>query len=420
MHENKEIIQSAILIGVDRYSDPTIMAYSLEELENLALAAGAVVKGIMTQNRDKVDNSFYIGTGKVEELKVMANNLEANLIIFDDELSHTQIRNLEQALEIKIIDRTMLILDIFATRAKSSIAKMQVELAQQKYMLPRLVGLNRSLSRTGGGIGTRGPGEQKLEIDRRRINERIDELRSKLKEAQKDREVQRSQRTKNNFKTCSIVGYTNAGKSTLMNQILKTFNMVGNEVFVKDMLFATLDTNVRKVKIDNLREFLLTDTVGFVSKLPHNLVEAFKSTLEEALISDLILHVVDSSNPDYLKQMEITRKVLKEIGMSDNVKEVVVYNKSDLVKEEFDMIEKGIKVSALTGKGIDELIEYITVNLFSDIKHGEFLIPYSKGNILNEIINNSDVLNQEHTETGTLLEISCTNIIYNKFKEFIV
>ena len=418
MHENKEQVQVAVLVGVDLGRKDTDVEYSMKELENLATAAGAQVVGTMVQSRDRVDNAFYIGSGKVEELRDMAMKLEANMVIFDDELSPSQIRNIERVLEMKIIDRTMLILDIFASRAKSNLSKIQVELAQQKYMLPRLIGLGNSLSRTGGGIGTRGPGEQKLEIDRRRINERINDLKQKLKECQLDREVQRSQRIKSAIPLVSIVGYTNAGKSTLMNRILGMFEMTGSEVYVEDMLFATLDTSVRKIHIDNLREFLLSDTVGFVSKLPHSLVDAFKATLEEAIHADLLIHVVDGSNPDHDKQVDVTWKVLNEIG-ADIKKELLVMNKADKLNVEVASLQQHIDISAKTGMNVDKLIDLITQEIFADVHKVNFLIPYEKGSILNEIISASDLISQDYTETGTLLMVTCSSKIKNKFNQYI-
>ncbi len=309
--------QIAVLVGVNLNGDKNF-EYSLEELANLADACDVSVVGTVTQNLERVNNATYIGSGKVEEVYMMVDQHEANLVIFNDELSPSQIRNLEHALNVKVIDRTILILDIFAKRAKTREAQLQVEVAQLRYMMPRLIGLNASLSRQAGGIGSRGPGEKKLELDRRRIEEKLHRMNKELDELVAARQNQRKLRKRNEMPVVALVGYTNAGKSTTMNALINTY--VQNDekvVFEKDMLFATLETSTRQIQLPDNKKFLLTDTVGFVSKLPHHLVKAFRSTLEEVREADLLLHVVDISHPEYEVQIEITNKVLKELGVEE-------------------------------------------------------------------------------------------------------
>lgn len=293
--------ERAVLVGIEDEE-------ALEELRELLKTAGGLELCRMVQSRDKKDTSYFIGKGKLKELALLVQAVDANLVVFDEELSGAQTRNLEEALGVKVIDRTQLILDIFAQRAKSSEGKLQVELAQLKYMMPRLIGLNSQMSRTGGGIGTRGPGEKKLEIDRRRIRDRINDLENEIKELKKQRDLQRGSRQQNNVFQVCLVGYTNAGKSTLLNSLADA------DIYAQDQLFATLDPTTRKVTLPQGKEILVTDTVGFIRKLPHDLVNAFKSTLEEVLYADLLVHVVDGSNPDYETQIKVVLEVLQELG----------------------------------------------------------------------------------------------------------
>ena len=396
----------------------------MNELKELAISAGATVMDIIIQNKDSIDSAFFIGKGKVEEVKIAAEIDDCNLVIFNNELSGSQIRNLESVLEVRVIDRTALILDIFALRASSKIAKLQVELAQLKYRLPRLTGSGISLSRTGAGIGTRGPGEQKLEIDRRRIKERIHDINRQIKDAKLVRKTQRAQRDKSDIPIIAIVGYTNAGKSTLLNKIMeKNYGYENNEkaVFAKDMLFATLDTFSRKIEIDENRKFILVDTVGFVSNLPHALVEAFKATLEEVIYCDLLLHVVDGSNSNYNMQTKVTENVLKELGVTGK-EEIIVFNKMDRVKDE-DIIFSSkdfIKISAKEDIGLDQLIESINNKLFKDVRTAEFLIPYDKGSYVSSICSVSKVISTEYLEKGTLLSVEIKEKDYNKYISFLV
>lgn len=327
-----QLVERALCVGLNltsrvmRGSDISIEE-SMAELKELVKAAGAEFVGELIQNKDKVDTATYLGSGKIEEIKIYAESLDATMIVFNDELSGAQIRNIEDIIGKKIIDRTTLILDIFAQRALSREGKLQVELAQLKYRLPRLYGMGGQMSRTGAGIGTRGPGEQKLEKDKRHILNRAAAIRKELKEVVKHRKIQRSQRQKNKIPIVALVGYTNAGKSTLLNELIKTHPDYEAEkgVFVKDMLFATLDVTLRRALLPNKREFLLVDTVGFVSKLPHDLIEAFKSTLEEVNYADLILHVIDATNESSDIQKHTTDSVLKDLG-ADEKATITVYN----------------------------------------------------------------------------------------------
>ena len=316
--------ERALLIGLNittnvKKLDDIDINESMEELKELTKAAGAEVVGSLIQNRPAIDAAYYVGKGKVEELRAYCEATDATMVIFNDELSGAHIRNLEEAVGRKVIDRTTLILDIFAQRALSKEGKLQVELAQLRYRMPRLYGMGGEMSRTGAGIGTRGPGEQKLEIDKRIILNKIADIRKELKEVSKNRETQRVQRMKSNIPIVALVGYTNAGKSTLLNELIKTHKdyEAEKEVFVKNMLFATLDVTLRKATLPNKRDFLVVDTVGFVSKLPHDLVNAFKATLEEVQYADLILHVIDATNSSYELQKQTTESVLKDLDVDE-------------------------------------------------------------------------------------------------------
>lgn len=419
-----ELIEKAVLVGVNLRGD-VHFEYSLEELRNLAEALDVEVVGTVTQNLERVNPSHYVGTGKIEEIKNFYDESDANLVIFDDELSPSQIRNLEADLECKVIDRTMLILDIFARRAKSKEAQMQVELAQLQYMLPRLVGLHASLSRQGGGTGggfkNRGAGETKLELDRRKIEDQIAKLRRDLEVVKEQRETQRKQRRKNEIPVVSIVGYTNAGKSTIMNQLLrKTEHEEHKQVFEKDMLFATLETSVRQIELPDHKSFLLTDTVGFVSKLPHHLVKAFRSTLEEARDADLLLHVVDSSNEEYQYMMEVTNDTLHAVGVED-VPTVYVYNKADLANAEYPQVSGDtVWMSAKEGVGLDELLQVVRRHIFSDYVTCRICIPYDRGDIVSYLNEYSNIQETAYEEEGTVLKVEMREADANRFAEFIL
>lgn len=416
-----EIDEKAILVGFNDDKGSIDIEYSMLELEELAKAVDCEVLDVVIQNKKTIDPVFYIGKGKVEEIKALAELKNANLIIFNDELSGAQKRNLENAMEIRVIDRTVLILDIFARRAKSKVSKLQVELAQLKYRLPRLKGSRENLSRLGAGIGTRGPGEQKLELDKRKINERITDIRSQLEDAKKVRAVQRVKRLKNNIPIVAIVGYTNAGKSTLMNKLIEDSDMsdLDKKVFVKNMLFATLDTYHRRITLGENKEIILVDTVGFVSKLPHSLVEAFKATLEEVVEADLLLHVVDSTNRDYKNQISITNSVLKELNVVDK-KVLYLYNKADLLDSNFDLDNNSLFISSKTGENIDILKEKIKQNVFENLKIVNMLIPYEKGDVYSKLCENSNVINTEYVENGTFIKVELDEKEYNKYSKYIL
>lgn len=418
-----ELIEKAILVAVKLQKDEHF-EYGLEELHNLSEALDVEVVGEVTQNLERVTSSHYVGTGKVEEIRNLYEETGANLVIFNDELSPSQIRNLERDLDCKVIDRTMLILDIFARRAKSNEAQMQVDLAQLQYMLPRLVGLRASLGRQGGGTGggfkNRGAGETKLELDRRKIEDQIAKLKRDLEHAKDQRETQRKQRKKNAIPVVSLVGYTNAGKSTIMNQLLnKVGQMESKQVFEKDMLFATLETSVRQIKLPDQKEFLLTDTVGFVSKLPHHLVKAFRSTLEEARDADLLLHVVDVSNDEHRFMMDVTNETLHAVGV-ENVPTVYVYNKSDLADMKYPHVAgDSIWISAKEGAGLDELLEIIRKHIFSDYVRCSLLVPFERGDIVSYLNENASVSSTSYEELGTVVQVELKKSDYDRFQEFL-
>ena len=420
--------EKVIIVGTDIGAYPNSLETSMAELEELVYADGAEVVGVATQNLDKFTSKYLIGTGKIKEIRDMVENLEADCVVFNDELSGIQLRNLEKFFnegkgffdkKIKVLDRTNLILDIFALRATTYEGKLQVELAQLNYELPRLLGID-GWSRTGGGIGTRGPGEQIIETDRRRLLREIETIKNKLKKAEKTRDTMRSRRVDNNISVVSLVGYTNAGKSTLLNR-LKSED--AKDVFVEDMLFATLDPNSRRGKLLNGREYILSDTVGFVSKLPTKLIDAFKSTLEEIKYSDLILHVIDASSDDLDIQYETTMKILRDLKI-DGTKILTVFNKSDKIDMENLLIrpeygDKRIYISAKYGD-LTELLKSIEENLPEKFKNVKMLIDYSQGALLSYIMDNHKVENLEYTESGTKLNTTLTLEEYNKYKDYVI
>ena len=416
--------EKAILVGVNLRNDKHF-EYSMEELTNLAEALNVEVVGVVTQNLERVTPSHYVGTGKIEEIKSLYDEAQANLVIFNDELSPSQIRNLERDLETKVIDRTMLILDIFGRRAKTREAQMQVELAQLQYMLPRLVGLHASLSRQGGGTGggfkNRGAGETKLELDRRKIEDQISKIKKELEQVKEQRETQRKQRRKNAVPVVSIVGYTNAGKSTIMNQLLAKIGQEDyKQVFEKDMLFATLETSVRFIELQDKKSFLLTDTVGFVSKLPHHLVKAFRSTLEEARDADLLLHVVDVSNAEHGFMMDVTNETLQAVGV-EGIPTIYVYNKADLANVPYPVISgDNIWISAKQGNGLDELLQIIRQHIFSDYVTCKMLIPYEQGNVVSYLNENATIFETAYEENGTLIKLEVKEADYAKYQHFVV
>ncbi len=419
-NDENEIIEDesykAILVGLEIKED---ISYYMEELNGLAEASNVEVVGEMVQKLEKRNSATYIGKGKVEELAEAVKHLDADMVICNDELSGAQLRNLEEALDVRVIDRTILVLDIFAKRAISKEGKLQVELAQLQYRIPRLLGFGKSLSRQAGGIGARGPGEKKLETDRRHIMKRMDEIKKDLESIKKVRSTQRKQREKNQVPVVALVGYTNAGKSAIMNRFLKLVEKDDKNVFEENMLFATLDTSQRNIKIDQNKEFILVDTVGFVSKLPHGLVNAFKATLEEVNKADLILHVVDYSNDNYSFCMEVTEKVLKDIGV-ENQESVIVYNKKDLLSENHDLIlKKGIEISAKTGENFSEVLDTVIEKIFPKTIKAKLLIPYSQGKIVSDLCENAIVLKMDHIEEGTLIELELKESQYNRWKDYV-
>ncbi|MEW4152341.1 GTPase HflX [Bacillus thuringiensis] len=418
----EEVLQRAVLVGVNVGNEDDF-AYSMEELTNLAEACDVEVIGQVTQNLQLVNPSHYIGKGKIEEVAAYVQEIDANMVIFNDELSPSQIRNLEEDLDCKVIDRTILILDIFAQRAKTKEAQLQVEVAHLQYMMPRLIGLRESLGRQSGGVGTKnkGVGEKKLELDRRKIEEQISVLNKDLEALVAQRQTQRKQRKKNEIPVVALVGYTNAGKSTTMNAMLEIYNGTEEkQVFEKDMLFATLETSVRNIDLPDNKSFLLTDTVGFVSKLPHHLVKAFRSTLEEVAEADLLIHVVDYANPNYEQLIDITNETLKKIGV-ENIPTIYAYNKSDMVDVEIPKVQEDrVYLSAKKHVGIEELVEMIRSHIYKEYTKCEMLIPYDQGQVVSYFNNHAHVLSTSYENEGTKLEIECKTSDYEKYKHFAI
>jgi GTPase len=411
-------MKNAILVGVDYYPKNKISIY-MEELRALTQTLNIDVKAIFTQDGKQASAQYKIGTGKVEELKEYIDNASIELVIFNDELTGSQIRNLEAALDKPVIDRTLLILDIFAKRAKTKEAMLQVEVAQLKYMLPRLTSLHASFEKQQGGIGSRGPGEKKIELDRRKIENEINHLQKELSNIVQVRQSNRKQRKNSLIKTVAIVGYTNAGKSTLMNTLLEYSKASSDkDVHVKDQLFATLETSSRRIELPNTKPFVLTDTIGFVSNLPVDLVDSFKSTLEEIQEADLLLHVVDFSNPYYFYQIMTTQKVLEELG-ADEIETLYVFNKIDLNQENLPHgFTPSVKISLTDKTNIDLLLEKIIYMLSKDDAVVVYRIPYDKGNIVNVLTEYSQILEKSHDEHGTVIKARVSSVLRHQYKEF--
>ncbi|CAM3491326.1 GTPase HflX [Erysipelothrix anatis] len=420
--ETKERKERAILVGIDFAKSDYRIEASMQELANLVDAAGAEVMAMTTQARERRDSATYIGSGKVAEVAALVEAYEADMVVFNGELSGSQTRNLEALIGVKIVDRTNLILDIFAGRANTKEGMLQVQLAQLKYRLPRLVGYSDYLSRQGGGIGTRGPGEQKLETDKRHIQRNITHIQNELEKVVGHRETTRKQRLKSSLPIIALVGYTNAGKSTIMNGIL-THSGETKTVEAKDMLFATLDTTLRRARLNNNQSILLTDTVGFVSNLPHALVAAFKSTLEEIRFADVILHVVDASNPDLDIQMDTTEAIMRDLEVL-NKPIITVYNKVDLATEvDYPVgytMSNRVYMSAHNPEDIDLLIDLIEDALADKFKKASVFLKFEDLGILDYFASTYDIGDIEYDEKGAHFKVVLTQEDYERFAEYIV
>lgn len=411
LKSNEEKITSALLVSVDT-GDYDAEA-SLEELFELVKSAGANPIMSVTQNLQKPETATFVGTGKLQEIAEICEQHEIDLLVFDSELSPTQIKNIEAATDVRVIDRTTLILDIFAQRARSKEGKLQVELAQLKYMLPRLTGKGIAMSRLGGGIGTRGPGETKLETDRRHIRRRMETLKDELAEVEKHRNMLRKRREKDGIITCAIVGYTNAGKSTLMNYLTDA------GVLAQDKLFATLDPTSRALKLPSGVTVMMIDTVGLVRRLPHHLVEAFRSTLEEAAQSDIILNVCDASSDEARTHMKVTTDLLESLGCGDTPI-ITVLNKCDLIDNSTlaQDFRACIKISAKNGTGIDNLLSAIDENLPVRIKRVKLLIPFANAGLTSEIRSKGTLISEDYLAEGVIIEAIVDEVLYSKVKNF--
>ena len=403
--------EQAILVALD--TGEYDVEASLAELEELAHTAGAQVLGALVQKRESPDKATCLGSGRLEELTQLCRNVEADLVIFDLELTATQHRNLESELPCRVVDRTALILDIFAARARSAEGRLQVELAQLQYLLPRLAGQGVSLSRLGGGIGTRGPGETKLESDRRHIRRRIRSLRLQLDSVEQQRERRRERRKKDGIQTVAIVGYTNAGKSTLLNALTQA------GVLAEDKLFATLDPTARALRLPDGRQVLLIDTVGFVRRLPHHLVEAFRSTLEEAVEANVILNVCDASSPEAEEHLQVTRELLQELGCGD-VPILTVFNKCDLSPEPVRAEGPSVCISAKTGQGLPRLLEEVAAALPPDRKKVTLLLPFRQGALAEQCRREGAVEREEYVAEGLSMTVTLGVRMLDEVKDYIV
>lgn len=415
--------QKVLLVGVN-LNDEFYFFKSMSELEELVKACQMLPIGSIVQNLKEINSAFYVGSGKLEEIKDKINELHPDLVVFNNELSPSQLKNLELKLDIQILDRTSIILNIFALRAKTNEAKMQVEIAKLRYMLPRLSGLHLSLGRQGGGSGfsNKGSGEKQIELDRRIIEDRISKLNKELSEIETRRNIQRRKRSDSQIPLVSLVGYTNAGKSTLLNALVDlSLSDESKKVYEEDMLFATLETSIRKIKIKDGKEFLLSDTVGFIRELPHMLIKAFRSTLDEVKNSDLLLHVVDFSDEDYEENIRVTNSTLKEIG-ADNIPVIYVFNKCDKVNDSKLPYVDGNKVciSAKNNIGINELINVISNNIFKGYVTCKMQIPFKRGDVVSYLKERYDFISTQYTNDGTLIEICLNKKDYGKYKNYII
>ena len=406
-------MEKAVLVGLDLNNN---IEYKMEELKNLAEACCIETVFVIIQKANEINNAFYVGSGKVKEIKMACNTYDADIVIFNNELSPAQIRNLENELDIKVIDRSLLILDIFAKRANTKESILEVELAQLKYMLPRLQGLRKSLSRQGGGFNAKGPGEKKIELDRRHIEGEISKLKNEIAKINRSKDTQKRRRLNENIPLVALVGYTNAGKSATMNTILsKYMNNEEKLVYEENMLFATLNTSVRRVKLKSNQEFLLSDTVGFVSDLPHHLVNSFKSTLNEVLDATLLLHIVDISNPFYKSQIETTNEVLASLG-ANHINTIYVFTKSDKLTEEFfPPYPNSILISNKNFENIDILMNTIKDTLYPDNEILDLFIPYEKSSLLSLLERRACIYKKSHNDLGTIVKAEIGHELLSQF-----
>ena len=408
--------ERAVLVGLNAdvfRPDQTATDATLEELEALLETAGGFCTGKVLQNRHAPDSHSFIGEGKAQEVKMLAEFTEATMVVFDNELSPGHIRALEEILGVTVLDRSALILDIFAQRAKTREGRLQVELAQYKYLLPRLSGMGKSLSRQGGGIGTRGPGETKLESDRRHIRERIARLQTELEQVRQVRGVQRERRMKNSVPVVAIVGYTNAGKSTLLNQL------TGAGIPANNRLFDTLDTTSRQLRVSDNLDVVLSDTVGFIAKLPHHLVDAFRATLEELEYADLLLHVIDSADPDREEHIRVVDSLIGKLA-KPGTKVLRCYNKADLVsREDIPIGEDVVRISAARGEGMEDLLRAIETALGHSRHHVLVTMPYSMGGMVETLHSGAQVHSVDYTGEGIVVDTVLDPILYGRLKEFI-
>ena len=413
----RKLQERAVLVGLNAdcfTKAQTATDETLEELEALLETAGGFCTGKVLQNRHTPDSHSFIGEGKAQEVKMLVEVTESTMVVFDNELSPGNIRALEEIIGVTVLDRSALILDIFAQRAKTKEGRLQVELAQYQYLLPRLSGMGKSLSRQGGGIGTRGPGETKLESDRRHIRERINRLKAELEQVRQVRAVQRDRRMKNSVPVVAIVGYTNAGKSTLLNQL------TGAGIPANNRLFDTLDTTSRQLTVSDNLDVILSDTVGFIAKLPHHLVDAFRATLEELEYADLLLHVIDSADPDRQEHIEVVDKLINKLA-KPGTKVLQCYNKADLVSpEDIPIGEDVVKISAKHGYGMDDLLKAIENALGHSRHHIVVSLPYSMGGMVDTLHSSAQVLNVDYTAEGIQVETIVDPILYGKLREYII
>ncbi len=412
----QNVLERAVLVGLNADCFPqaqTATEETLEELDALLETAGGFCTGKILQNRHTPDPHSFIGEGKAMEVKMLAEATNATMVIFDNELSPSNIRALEEIMGVTVLDRSALILDIFAQRAKTKEGRLQVELAQYQYLLPRLSGMGASLSRQGGGIGTRGPGETKLESDRRHIRERISRLQTELEQVRQVRSVQRERRMKNSVPVVAIVGYTNAGKSTLLNQL------TGAGIPANNRLFDTLDTTSRQLKVSDNLDVILSDTVGFIAKLPHHLVEAFRATLEELEYADLLLHVIDSSDPDREDHIQVVDSLIGKLA-KPGTKVLRLYNKADLVDAtDIPIGEDVVRISAKKGEGMEDLLKAIETALGHSRHHVTVTLPYSMGGMVDTLHSGAQVLNLDYTGEGIVAEVILDPILYGKLRDYI-